>query len=180
MITGGTVEPEVQKMLDRDAIERLLVHYAHAADVHDVDSVMDVFAPDARISFDGGAITAEGFDNIKAKYVHFLAAAIKNVAHQMSNILVTVNGDTATSKTFAVAFVPQDRTICVRGIRYDDRFVRRSGEWKIRERQHRALWQYVAPLSESALISQFLGGGGDAPSVFGSPDSDGALGSTGP
>ena len=67
--------------------------------------------------------------------------------HLMSNVLVTLDGDTAHLETEAVAYLASENrdTIITRGLRYSDDCVRRGDGWLIERRVHRRTWQSEAP-----------------------------------
>src|SRR5690348_3895604 len=69
----------------------------------------------------------------------------RRTAHQMTNHLVRVDGDTATGSLLCAArFLSADPADAdaagVNVIRYVDRYERRAGEWRIAERELHFLW----------------------------------------
>jgi hypothetical protein len=66
---------------------------------------------------------------------------------------ITLDGDTARTETYAIAWVIEDRDgkhiLLVRSIRYLDRFVKKDGCWLIDERRHNLDWQFEAEPSFS-------------------------------
>ncbi len=86
------------------------------------------------------------------------SAAVAGIAascHAAANSVVVVDGDTASSDTFAVAFVEVGEAhygrILIRGIRYRDEFVRLADGWRMKRRVHSALWQFDAAAMTPAM-----------------------------
>ena len=72
----------------------------------------------------------------------------KGTSHQLSNILIVVDGDTATSESYVHACIRMDENdIVVRG-RYLDTWSRRDGEWRIDERRYENDLTQVIPVNE--------------------------------
>ena len=109
-------------MSDREAILDVIARYAHAVDDRDIDGIVDCFAPDGRIDFEGGARSGERHDGIRAAFEAAFArpelAPPAASTHVMTSTIVTVDGDTATAATLAVANLacPLDGTLTVRGL----------------------------------------------------------------
>ena len=78
-----------------------------------------------------------------------------HTAHQMTNHLVDVDGDTATGTLLCTArhlsTDPDDRAAFVNVIRYVDRYEQRTGLWQIADRQIRFLWSERNPLVDSGI-----------------------------
>jgi 3-phenylpropionate/cinnamic acid dioxygenase small subunit len=148
-------------MADSDVLElnQLAYRYAAAVDERDVDTFLDVFAPDARLrSYHPDA--AEPFADLVgheqlASVPQTMAAMFGRTAHQMTNHLVDIDGDRATGTILCTArhlsVDPDDRTAMVVVLRYVDRYERRSGAWRIVDRQIRFLWTERAALVDSGF-----------------------------
>jgi 3-phenylpropionate/cinnamic acid dioxygenase small subunit len=137
------------------ALHQLAYRYAEAVDTGDVDGFLAVFHPDARVrSF--AADTDEPFSDIVG-HEHLASMPgttqrmFRRTFHQMTNHLVTVDGDSAAGTLLCAArFLsadPADATAGVNVIRYVDRYERRSGEWRIADREIHFLWSERHPLA---------------------------------
>src|SRR5436190_12041952 len=95
----------VQRLEDRAAIERLLLEYGRTLDARDFKAYSQLFAKDGVWS--GGMGTVQGPAAIQA----FMEKAIPgpNAAHNyhiLSNFVIDVNGDTATTWSRWMFMVP--------------------------------------------------------------------------
>jgi len=65
--------------------------------------------------------------------------------HALRSFTIKVEGEAATSAAFCVSHITIGEevggTILVRGIRYDDEWVRGEGGWLIARRTHQGAWQ---------------------------------------
>jgi len=137
-------------MTDSDVLElnQLAYRYAAAVDARDVDALLAVFTPDARMrsyhpDADEPFADVRGHEQL-ALVPNTMAAMFGPTVHQMTNPLVDVDGDTATGTVLCTArhlsVDPDDDTVVVVVIRYVDRYERRDGRWYIGDRQIRFLW----------------------------------------
>src|SRR5262245_5075486 len=116
---------------DRQAITDLIHRYCRAVDRLDVPLGRSIWHEDAVADYGKAIYQGPGrdiIDHICAQHLHGL-----HHTHQVSNILIDLDGDRAGSETYVVASLrlrSGDRLqeITVRG-RYVDRWSRRSGRW---------------------------------------------------
>ena len=138
-------------MSDREAILDIVARYARTVDDRDIDGILDCFAPDGRIDFEGGAISGQGHKGIRAAFEAAFAqptlAPPARSTHLMANTLMTIDGDSASAETQGVAFLasPATGTVVTRGLLYSDELRRVDGRWRITHRVHRSIWQSEAP-----------------------------------
>jgi ketosteroid isomerase-like protein len=148
-------------MSDSDDLElnRLAYRYAAAVDACDVEAFLDVFHPDARLrSYHPDAEEPFG-DVVGHEQLASIPAAMQGMfrrtAHQMTNHLVDVDGETATGSLLCTArhlsMDADDRTALVVVIRYVDLYQRRAGAWRILDRQIRFLWSERHPVVDSGF-----------------------------
>jgi hypothetical protein len=122
----------------------LLARYAHGLDDGDVSAVLACFALDARADYNGGAISLNGHAELEP---FFKEALGKPSTHLFSNTIVEVDGETATTRSSAVAFVTRtEGQVTVRGLVYETRCGRDGDEWKFRQLTHRLTWQCALPI----------------------------------
>jgi hypothetical protein len=144
---------------DELALRRLAYRYAAAVDACDVDALLDVFHADGRLrSYQPDA--EEPFADVVgheqlAGIPNLMRAMFRRTAHQMTNHLVDVDGDTATGTLLCSArhlsADADDRSALVVVIRYEDRYDRRDGVWRISDRRIRFLWSERHPVVDSGF-----------------------------
>jgi hypothetical protein len=135
---SAVLPDELRAELDRAAIREVMFRYAAGLDRRDFAMVRACFTTDARASYNGIELDP-GVDAIVA-YVRSISA-LRSSMHVVSNVLVELRGDTASSETYTVAYLAAARDggedILVRALRYRDELVRDAGAgWLIHRRAH--------------------------------------------
>jgi hypothetical protein len=132
-------DPEIQRLLDRAAIEECLLRYTRGLDRHDVELTMSAFHPDAldtHGTFEGGPRDVADWANEQH--------GLRWVRHQhyITNTTVDIDGDVAHTDTYYfIVLRRQDGTgQDFMGGRYVDRMERRDGDWRIARRIVTAEW----------------------------------------
>lgn len=134
-----TLAQRVQRLEDREAIRALLIEYAHLLDREDFVGYSRLFAKQG--VWEGGIGSATGPDEIR-KMLEVTFAKIppgserKGAYHILSNILIDVQGDEATSCSRWTWVVPGKRGVGEgeRSGHYEDELVRENGQWKFQRR----------------------------------------------
>jgi hypothetical protein len=122
------MSPELEQLVAKQAITEVLHRYCHGLDTMDRELSETVWHDDAMAFYqdvyDG---PVQGLLDLLWK-IH---ARMDALSHQVTNILIEVDGDSATSATHVTAALqwPTRETV-VRG-RYLDTWSRRGGEWRI-------------------------------------------------
>ncbi|CAG2158608.1 nuclear transport factor 2 family protein [Cupriavidus numazuensis] len=129
-----------------EAIRTLAYRYAQAVDRREFARLTALFTPDAKLSgpgfhLDGAQAIAEGMSAL---------GNYNATQHHVHHQLVDVDGDTASGETYCIAnHLYQDDGGVPRkldwGIRYQDRYVRRQGEWRIAARTLLVDWTQDLP-----------------------------------
>jgi ketosteroid isomerase-like protein len=125
-------DPNIARLLDRQAIEQLLAgDYPHALDSRDFDGYAAIFTEDGELTLQG--TTAKGRAAIKA----FVAALPPEprVMHPISNLSYEIAGDTATGGAYwqDIGLVGGTPGVLVAG-RYEDTLRKVNGECRIATR----------------------------------------------
>ena len=144
--------PTDDDFLERLKIRDLLERYCYGHDMHDYDLVATCFTPDVRASYLNGAAKASNRDDFMKVMQSPAAFEFAYQAHNTAHAHIVVDGDSATADSLCVIVLAQGEAghdALIRGARYLDRLRRENGEWRICEREHRSLWEAVAP--ENAL-----------------------------
>ena len=148
-----TVEPEVQALLDRQAIHDVVVRYCRGIDRLDLELVRGCYHPDA--TDDHGS-----FLGTRDEYVEWVGGVLMRYTgtmHVVANHLVELDGDVARSETYGVAYhhgdPPDDhRRNFTTGFRYVDRFERRDREWRIATRVAVREWTHTVTAEQQVII----------------------------
>lgn len=128
----------VREMEDREAIRELLVVYGRYLDKKDLAGYSKLFAKDG--VWEGGIGSATGPDGIykmlETVYARVTPGQYGNDYHIMSDFIVAVDGDTATSWSRWTWVIEGDEGTpeISRSGHYEDTLVREDGQWKFKHR----------------------------------------------
>jgi hypothetical protein len=134
-------DPEVQALLDKQAIHEVVLRYCRGVDRVDRDLVRDCYWPEAvdeHGSFTGtrDEYLAWLFDRMLPRY--------SMTMHFVGNVLVEVDGDHATSETYGVSWhrgLPERMgDDLMSAFRYVDQMEKRDGQWRIMRRTCTLEW----------------------------------------
>ncbi|MEE4146255.1 MAG: nuclear transport factor 2 family protein [Halieaceae bacterium] len=128
---------------DHCAIKNLIYRYAHHIDDGDLEAVAAMFEAGRIVAVDGQGRDTNivGAGAVLALYRSFTRIyddnATPHTLHMTSNVLVEVEGDSATAKSYAMVFQALDTFPLqpVIGVRYRDEFVRAGAGWRFAERR---------------------------------------------
>lgn len=135
-----TLEERLQRLEDREAIRALIIEYGRSLDVRDFESFSALFA-EHEGEWIGGFGAVKGRDAIRELMEARIGSADGDWRptshHLMTNETIDVNGDRANAVTKWVFVVQNDagRPEWTFLGRYEDTFVRESGEWRFLRRQ---------------------------------------------
>ena len=149
LVVSGSVATALQrgsgqqdmKALDglvaKDQIRDQIYNYSRGLDRMDRPLALQVFHPDSLVTQPGP--TGGGFKGTGAEWVAHAWSVHEKIAahtHQMTNTLIKVNGDKASSETYAMASLraeptPTESNTQLIRVRYVDTWSRRSGRWAI-------------------------------------------------
>ena len=129
------MDPLLRELADKQAIRDLLYTYCRAVDRLDVALGHSVFHEDSIADFPTYKGTGRGWiDAVCVAHLDFL-----HHSHQVTNILIELDGERAGSEAYVTAKLRQrdgerllEREFCAR---YVDRWSRRDGRWAIDHRQ---------------------------------------------
>jgi len=131
-----TLEERVRLIEDRDEIMRLRNLYTLFNDGgwngmgthHDMDRLMDMFAPDATWEQTPHGPRAEGHAAIRELMIGFRRTPF--VIHNVMNPIIDVDGDTAKGDWHAIIVATEGgQAVWVFG-KYEEEYVRLDGKWK--------------------------------------------------
>jgi len=132
MNTAGAL----QDLLDRQQITELIYRYCRAVDRLDIALGHSLWHEDATADYGAGVYQGPGrgvIDYICAQHRHALAHS-----HQVSNVLIELDGGRAASEAYAIATLRMSRDGRLQQMmvwtRYIDRWSRRGGRWGLDHR----------------------------------------------
>lgn len=132
---------DMTAILDEHAIRRVLLRYCRGIDRRDLELVRSCYWPEAT--------DVHGpFSGARDEFVAWVERLLRRhtmTMHHAGNMLVDVRGEEAEAETYCVAYHSGDpagdlRWNYVAGVRYVDRFEKRSGEWRIADRMTAIEW----------------------------------------
>jgi ketosteroid isomerase-like protein len=143
-------DPDVQALLDKQAITEVLYSYCRAVDRADLDLLRACYHADATEDHGGT------FKGSAADYIAGIAPILPRggiMTHTTTNILITVDGDTALAESHILAFARMKKD----GEKFDtltlarvvDRMERRDGVWRIAARRLAWEWNHEMPMAET-------------------------------
>jgi hypothetical protein len=151
----------IETLLAKQAITEVLYRYCRGLDRMDQGLALSVWHEGATVDY-GPMFAGSGADFVE--WVWIAHEALVAHSHQITNILIDVNGDRATSEayvTVALRTMPNEGSIAdiVDRGRYLDRWSRREGRWAIDDRTFVEDFQaiYPVPLNEATDGSQVTG-----------------------
>jgi len=129
---------EDQTYRDRADITEVLIRYATGIDTRDWELFRSIWADDLDAEYGRGIGRFRGPAEI-TEFMMGSHARMGRTWHRLSNFVIHVDGDTATSRTYVHAVLnvdgeDPDAWMDVIG-HYDDTLVRTSEGWKIRQRR---------------------------------------------
>ena len=144
VVTGqkkvSATEQQLQKSVDdlvaKDAIKEQIYNYARGLDRMDRALALQVWHPDGTADYLGQ------YKGLGSGFIDFAWRGHEKImghSHQMTNILIKVDGDKAVSETYLIASLRSEPTAessstnLIRG-RYADKWSKRNGHWAIDNR----------------------------------------------
>lgn len=153
------MHPELQCLLDKQAITELVHAYCNAADRHDHDKLRQLYHPDA-IDDHGGFFKGLAMDFIDR--LPEIQAPMAILHHNVTTLNIALDGDYGEGEVYVLAFHQvrtDDGTLdLLIGGRYLDRYEKRGGTWKFAERAVLADWATVTQPSAVRLDHPMLAG----------------------
>jgi hypothetical protein len=152
-------DPELQALLDKQAITELVTSYCRACDRRDVEAIRALYHSDSRDDH-GSFYEGRGMD-----YVNRIAtmwALNETMQHHMTMINIRVDGDYAESEAYGLHFM-QSRTETglednIVGSRFLDKYERRAGLWKFSHRTHIIDWSVLSKPSQLCVAGPMFAG----------------------
>ncbi|EZQ18711.1 hypothetical protein CF98_17650 [Halopseudomonas bauzanensis] len=134
-----TQQNELQKIIDTQAIERLLFTYAFHLDMNQTSELAALFTEDCEVIYGPGGFGAQG-RAAYAKTLEGVGSFFKATSHHVSNIVVDFAGpDEAVVRSVLYAWHRYNRDMPDSHVwgQYHDVIVRINGQWQFKRRELR-------------------------------------------
>lgn len=149
----GAQDAQTTYLMDRLAIEDLMVRYATAHNTTEQEMYREIFTEDARILLPGGVVALDGLDEILASVRNdrerFNAGTEEGsytygkLRQLITNSVVEVDGDAASGTCYVltIAYHPDKMAPEILSMgRYEDVYVKVAGRWLIEQRTIHIDW----------------------------------------
>ena len=144
---------ELQRLIDRAAIQDLLARYFQGLDRCNAEQVRSCFTDDVQAHYDHRP-PIKGIEALMGGFRTFRRireGKMKISTHFMGNLNFTLlEGDVAETETNAVAFLVEPGgaadVVAMRSLRYVDRMRRLESGWRISDRIHTLDWSCQLPI----------------------------------
>ena len=152
---------EIQYLLDRFAIQDLLLRYFQGLDRCDPAQVRTCFTEDVRAHYDQRP-PSNGIEEMMRGFRTFKRipeSKLKMTTHFMGNLNIKVlQGELAETETNAIAFLVETDAgadvVSMRSLRYLDRMRREEDGWRISDRIHTLDWSCQVPANFAVTLAQ--------------------------
>ena len=136
----------LETLIAKQAITETLHRYCYAMDRIDPELGNQIWHPGGQAHY--GATIFDGAAPDFLAQTFELHRRAQGTSHQLSNIMIVVDGDAATSESYVHACIRMDgNDIVVRG-RYLDTWSCRDGEWRIDERRYENDLTQLIPVND--------------------------------
>lgn len=136
-------QEDVSRIADERACERLIATYCHLVDFGDAPAIADLFTADGSWRADG--VDMVGQDEIRNGFTRRQGVARRQSRHVCTNVVIDVDGDTATGLCYlvnyrhdsatGVAELPAPADVPKFVGEYRDTFRRTSDGWRFVDRR---------------------------------------------
>lgn len=154
----------LSELSDRAEIADILFHFCQILDQRNWDAMDQIFHDDASVRYSYRDTVEPAMDWVAR--ASGILDAFSGTFHQLGNMLIDIDGDTAWCETYVTAThrVPptapkegfwgskDEPYNGVAGARYIDRFERRDGKWKIVVHETIVDWRHDEPALHDHLL----------------------------
>ena len=154
MPDSSETHASLERLADRQAIRDVLSRYCRGLDRMDKPMARQVWWDEGTADYDG---IFEGTGHGFIDWVWEAHATMERHSHQISNVLIELDGDRATSEAYVTVVLwtqpdanGRQSELVGRG-RYLDRWEKRAGRWAIAHRLHLLDTSTVIPLERGEV-----------------------------
>jgi hypothetical protein len=152
---------EIQYLIDRAAIQDLLMRYFQGLDRCSPEQVRSCFTHDIQAHYDHRP-PITGIEELMGGFRTFKRikeGKMKVTTHFMGNLNIgLLQGDVAETETNALAFLVEPGEgadlVSIRSLRYIDRMRREENGWRISDRIHTLDWSCQVPTNFASTLAQ--------------------------
>jgi ketosteroid isomerase-like protein len=134
------MEKRLKALEDLEEIKKLMREYVFLVNDHKLDQLVELYSkeePVAELREDRGV--RRGRKEIAEVYANIATSMPIDVGHLLAQPVITVNGDTAEGHWLMYGFLP-DKKIQWLQTRFDAKYVREDGKWKIKWLKYTRPW----------------------------------------
>jgi ketosteroid isomerase-like protein len=145
----SALERRIQRLEDRFELRELVARYGIAIDDRDIDSLTELFTPDARFRSQDGVMNALGREAVLEQF-RGRFSALKATNHIAHDLILTFGGDpnTVSGLVTSHAEVWRNGRALIAAIRYSDTYRKHEDRWRFADRLLAFL--YYLPVDEYA------------------------------
>jgi hypothetical protein len=139
-VTQDNLVATVQRLVDQDAIARVLYDYTYYLDLNETDQLLELFTPDCHVAYgpEHGADGVEAYRETLQGDKFGVGAFFAGTSHHVSNVVIDfVDEDTVNVRSVLYAWHKYNRERpdgIVMG-QYHDILVRTPDGWRIKRRE---------------------------------------------
>lgn len=129
---------DLQKLVEQQAIERMMFDYSYALDMNRPAELADLFVEDCEVSY-APNFGAKGMEDYK-KTLEGIGTFFRGTSHHNSNVVVDFVSETEAevrSVVLAIHRYTKERPDGILYGQYFDRVVKEDGRWKFKRRELR-------------------------------------------
>jgi hypothetical protein len=159
------LDTSLAALADKQAITEALMRYCHGVDRCDLALLKSAFWEDGTADYGTTVLASHEF----CEGLVPLLLAMQSTMHNLSNMLISLDGDRARAISNCVAYHqtdgPDGATELIAGGRYLDDLEKRGGEWRIVSRVYVLDWSRTGPSSHGydGLFAQLTNRGARYP-----------------
>jgi ketosteroid isomerase-like protein len=134
------MEKRLKTLEDLEEIKQLMNEYVFLVNEHKLDQLVELYTDDnpvAELRADRGV--KKGKKEIAEVYASISKSMPTDVGHILAQPVITINGDTAEGHWLMYGFLP-DKKIQWLQTRFDAKYVREDGKWKIKWLKYTRPW----------------------------------------
>lgn len=129
-----SVEERLARIEARQEIGELIVRYGLLVDDHDLDGVVDLFAPGGTLRTHAGTVKGDGRSGVRAYFEGRFEVLGPTNHFVHGNVVDFEDAEQATGVVSSHAEVWRDGAPMLTAMRYLDRYVRHEGRWLFADR----------------------------------------------
>ena len=141
---GLSSEEQLDRLCSTEAIRQLVANYSHFVDSRDLDSLMELFVEDVRVTRETSGRVA-----LRESLEQSLSEVGTTILKVTTHTIDFTDSDHATGRVYAHGDIQIGSRWIHQAIRYDDRYERRGETWYFTGRRHQ-LW-YGADVGENPV-----------------------------